>query len=130
MLCAQLNRARLLGFNLKMETEMTLQELIKEKRPVIRKIAAKHGAKNIRIFGSVVRGESSQESDIDFLVDAGPETSSWFPAGLILDLEEILGCRVEVVTERGLNPHLREHVLRGPRRSPFPPAPRGANRWR
>jgi predicted nucleotidyltransferase len=91
---------------------MTLEEFLKEKRAEIMKIAVKHGAKNIRIFGSAVRGEATPESDIDFLVDAGPDTSSWFPAGLILDLQELLGCRVEVVTERGLNPHIREHVLR------------------
>ena len=91
---------------------MTVEQLIKEKGADICKIAIQHGARNIRIFGSVARGDSSTESDIDFLVDAGPDTSSWFPAGLILDLEEILGCRVEVVTEKGLNPHLRERVLR------------------
>jgi len=91
---------------------MTLEEFLKEKRAEIMKIAVKHGAKNIRVFGSAVRGEATPESDIDFLVDAGPGTSSWFPAGLILDLQELLGCRVEVVTERGLNPHIREHVLR------------------
>ena len=91
---------------------MTFEEFLKEKRAEIMKIAVKHGAKNIRIFGSAVRGEATPESDIDFLVDAGPDTSSWFPAGLILDLQELLGCRVEVVTERGLNPHIREHVLR------------------
>ena len=51
-------------------------------------------------------------SDIDLLVSPGPETSSWFPAGLILDLESLLGRRVDVVTEKGLNPHLREQVLR------------------
>ena len=91
---------------------MTVEELIREKGADIRKIAAQHGARNIRIFGSVARGDSSPGSDIDFLVEAGPDTSSWFPAGLILALEEILGCRVEVVTEKGLNPHLRERVLR------------------
>ena len=91
---------------------MTFEEFLKEKRAEIMKIAVKHGAKNIRIFDSAVRGEATPESDIDFLVDAGPNTSSWFPAGLILDLQELLGCRVEVVTERGLNPHIREHVLR------------------
>lgn len=91
---------------------MTLEQLIKEKSADIRKIAAQHSARNIRIFGSVVRGESSSESDVDLLVDAGPDTSSWFPAGLILDLEKILGCRVEIVTEKGLNPHLRKHILR------------------
>ena len=91
---------------------MPLEEFLKGKRAEIMRIAVKHGANNIRIFGSAVRGEATPESDIDFLVDAGPDISSWFPAGLILDLQELLGCRVEVVTERGLNPHIREHVLR------------------
>lgn len=91
---------------------MNIRQLLKEKRDDIRNIAANHGAFNIRIFGSVVRGEDNPESDVDFLIDAGPTTSSWFPAGLILDLEEILGRRVEVVTEKALNPYIREQVLR------------------
>jgi hypothetical protein len=90
---------------------MTLEELLRERRDEVRRIANKHGASNIRVFGSVARGEAMADSDIDFLVEAGPQTSSWFPAGLILDLEELLGCRVEVVTEKGLNPYIREHVL-------------------
>ena len=90
---------------------MNLEQLIREKNTDIKAIAAKHGAKNLRLFGSVVRGEAGQDSDIDFLVDTEPSTSSWFPAGLVLDLEEILGCRVDIVTERGLNPYIREHVL-------------------
>ena len=91
---------------------MDLQRLLREKRDVIRAIAFKHGAYNVRIFGSVVRGEAGPDSDIDFLIDAGPDTSSWFPAGLILDLQQILGRRVEVVTEKGLNPFVRDYVLR------------------
>jgi len=91
---------------------MDIKEFLHEKRNEIRKIAAKHGAYNIRIFGSVVRGEAGPDSDIDFLIDAGPTTSSWFPAGLIIDLQEILGRPVEVVTEKALNPYIREHVLR------------------
>jgi len=75
-------------------------------------IAARHGARNVRLFGSVARGDDRPESDVDLLIDAGPTTSSWFPAGLVLDLQEILGRRVEIVTEKGLNPHLRERVLR------------------
>jgi hypothetical protein len=78
----------------------------------IQRIAAKHGAYNVRIFGSVVRGEAGPESDIDLLIEKGPTTSSWFPAGLVLDLEELLGRSVEVVTEKALNPYLREQVLR------------------
>jgi len=77
----------------------------------IQRIAAKHGASSIRVFGSVAGGEARNDSDIDFLVDTGPVTSSWFPAGLVLDLEEILGRRVEVVTERGLSPLIKERVL-------------------
>jgi hypothetical protein len=91
---------------------MDIKRLLIEKRDDIRAIASKHGAFNIRIFGSVVRGEASLDSDIDFLIDAGPTTSSWFPAGLILDLEEILGRRVEVVTEKALNPYIRDSILR------------------
>jgi len=91
---------------------MDVERLLYEKRDDIRTIAAKHGAYNIRIFGSVVRGEAGSDSDIDFLIDVSSTTSSWFPAGLILDLEEILGRRVEIVTEKALNPYIRDHVLR------------------
>jgi uncharacterized protein len=90
---------------------MTVEQLLHEKREEIQRIAAKHGARNVRIFGSVARREARPDSDIDLLVDAGPKTSSWFPAGLILDLEEVLGCKVEVVTEKGLNEYLRDRVL-------------------
>ena len=89
-----------------------MRELLRAKRDEILSIAAKHGAHSIRLFGSTVRGEDTPHSDADLLVDAGPTTSSWFPAGLILDLEDILGRRVEIVTEKGLNPYLRERVLR------------------
>jgi predicted nucleotidyltransferase len=91
---------------------MNIEQFLHEKRDDILAIAAKHGAYNIRIFGSVVSGEAGPDSDIDFLVDAGPATSSWFPAGLILDLEKILGRRVEVVTEKALSPYIREYVIR------------------
>ncbi len=91
---------------------MTVDELLREKRDEIKRIAERHGASNVRVFGSVVRGDADPDSDIDLLVDAGPSTSSWFPAGLILELEEVLGRRVQVITEKGLNPYLRDHVLR------------------
>lgn len=90
---------------------MSIEKLISEKRDDIQRIAAKHGARNVRVFGSVARGEARAESDVDLLVDTGLETSSWFPAGLVLDLEKLLGCRVEVVTEKGLDPHLKARVL-------------------
>jgi predicted nucleotidyltransferase len=86
-------------------------ELIRAKRAEILRIAAKHGAMNIRVFGSVARGEARAESDVGFLIDVGPVTSSWFPAGLIVDLQELLGRPVEVVTEKGLNPLIRDRIL-------------------
>ncbi len=89
-----------------------LETLLKEKREEVLRIAAKHGAFNVRIFGSIARGEARSDSDVDLLVETGSETSSWFPAGLILDLEEVLNRRVEVVTERGLNRYIRDRVLR------------------
>jgi predicted nucleotidyltransferase len=91
---------------------MTLRQLVEEKRDDILHIAAKHGAHNVRMFGSAARGDDRPDSDVDFLVDVGETTSSWFPAGLILDLQQILGRRVEIVTDKGLNPHLRDRVLR------------------
>jgi uncharacterized protein len=91
---------------------MMFEQLLHEKRDDIKRIAAKHGAYNIRVFGSIARGEAGPGSDVDLLIDVGPNTSSWFPAGLILDLEELLGRRVEVITEKALNPELRGHVLR------------------
>lgn len=90
---------------------MTPLELLQHRKDDIQRIAAKHGAYNVRIFGSVVRGAVGPENDIDLLIEKGPTTSSWFPAGLVLDLEELLGRRVEIVTEKALNPYLRERVL-------------------
>jgi predicted nucleotidyltransferase len=89
-----------------------LQEFLNDKRDDVLRIAAKHGAYNVRIFGSVARGEATPDSDIDLLIEKGPTTSPWFPAGLVLELEESLGRRVDVVTEKALNPHLRDRVLR------------------
>ena len=91
---------------------MTLAELLGDKRAEILRIAARHGATNVRVFGSVVRGEAGPGSDIDFLVDAGPGRSAFFPAGLLADLEDLLGCKVDVVTEASVSPYIRPQVLR------------------
>ena len=91
---------------------MTIKELLRERRKEIEKVAAKHGAFDIRVFGSVVRGEEKSDSDIDLLVKTGEKTSPWFPGGLVADLEEMLGHGVEVVTENGLNPLIREQVMK------------------
>ncbi len=90
---------------------MNVGDLIREKREEILALAEKHGARNVRIFGSAARGEAGPESDVDFLVDAGPNRTPWFPAGLIRELEELLGCKVDVVTENALHWYIKERVL-------------------
>ena len=89
-----------------------IQVLLRERREEILGIARRHGAENVRIFGSVARNEDRSPSDIDLLVDAGENTSPWFPAGLIADLEALLGRRVDVVTENSLHWLLRRRILR------------------
>jgi predicted nucleotidyltransferase len=91
---------------------MTLEELLKTKQEEILRVCAKYGAHNVRVFGSVARGEADELSDIDFLVELEPGRSLFDLGGLQYDLERLLGCRVDVVTERGLKPRIRERVLR------------------
>ena len=90
---------------------MTRQELVSTKRDEILRLARHHGATNVRLFGSVARGQDKEESDFDVLVEAGPETSAFFPGGLVADLEDLLGFKVEVVTEAALHPYIRKRVL-------------------
>ena len=81
-------------------------------RGEILRLAAAHGARNVRIFGSVARGESGAESDLDLLVEFEPGTSLLDHAALQIELEAVLGRRVNVASERGLRPRVRERVLR------------------
>jgi uncharacterized protein len=78
---------------------MDANELLKEKREAILRIAAKHGAHNVRVFGSVSRGDANEQSDIDFLVDLEPGRSLLDLGGLLMDLKDLLGRDVDVVTE-------------------------------
>ncbi len=82
------------------------------KRETILRIARQHGATNVRVFGSVSRGEARPDSDVDFLVDLDEGRSLFDLGGLLMDLQEFLGCPVDVVTEKGLRPRIRERVLR------------------
>ena len=91
---------------------MDTLSLLREKRQEILRIAAKHGAYDVRVFGSVARNEDQPDSDIDLLVKPGERVSSWFPAGLIRELEQALGRQVDVVTDNGLNPYLRDTVMK------------------
>lgn len=82
------------------------------KRETILQIARRHGASNVRVFGSVSRNEARADSDVDFLVDLEQGRSLLDLGGLLMDLQEFLGCPVDVVTEKGLRPRIRERVLR------------------
>lgn len=89
---------------------MEIEKVVKEKREEIIRIARRHGAVNIRLFGSVAHGDPGASSDVDFIVEVGRDPSPWFPAGLVVDLEELLGRRVHVVTDGALHPYIRERV--------------------
>ncbi|MFK0732960.1 MAG: nucleotidyltransferase family protein [Gloeotrichia echinulata GP01] len=97
---------------MKENIKIGLKQLLQEKREEILNIAAKHGAYNLRIFGSVARGEDTEISDIDFLIDYDLNTiSAWFPGGLIQDLEALLNRKIDVVTTQSLHYLIRHKVL-------------------
>ncbi len=91
---------------------MTLETLAKTKREEILRIAAAHGARHVRLFGSTARREATETSDIDLLVDLEPGRSLMDHAAMIVESERLLGCRVDVVPERGLRPRVRDAILR------------------
>jgi predicted nucleotidyltransferase len=91
---------------------MSLNELLQEKREDILRIASKRGASNVRVFGSVARGEADSESDIDLLVGLEPGRSLFDLGGLLMDLQDLLDHKVDVVTEKGLRERIRERVLK------------------
>jgi hypothetical protein len=91
---------------------MTIQKVLRERRQDILAAAARHGARNVRIFGSVARNQSDLHSDVDLLVEFGPERSLFDHAALWLELRDLLGCKVDVVSEKGIKPRIRERVLR------------------
>lgn len=93
---------------------MSLYETLKEKKDQINSIANSHGAVNVRVFGSVIRGEESQTSDIDLLIDIEDTNrlSFFFPGGLIAELESLLGRKIDIVIESALKPQVRKNVLK------------------
>jgi len=91
---------------------MGIDEVLKTKRDEILKIATRHGVHQIYVFGSVARGDAGPDSDIDFLVEVGPTHSPWFPAGLIVELENLLERKVEVITRESLHWYIRDRVLK------------------
>lgn len=90
---------------------MDLREL-RERRGEILLLAARYGVSNVRVFGSVARGEADQESDIDFLVDLAPDRTLLDLGGLLMDLNGLLGVSVDVMTEEILRDSVRRQALR------------------
>jgi predicted nucleotidyltransferase len=86
-------------------------DVVRAKREQILLLARRHGVTGVRVFGSMARGDAGPQGDVDLLIEVGPDPSTWFPGGLVAELEELLGRRVQVVTERGLDDLLRERVL-------------------
>ncbi len=91
---------------------MGVDQFVRTRRDEILRIAAEHGARNLRVFGSVGRGDAGPESDLDILVDLEDGRSLFDMGGLLMDLQDLLGCKVDVVTERGLRDRIRARVLR------------------
>lgn len=89
-----------------------IRELLSPLRERILAIARQHGVGTIKVFGSVARGDASDESDVDLLIEVDGPTPPWFPGGLVADLEELLHRRVDVVEADALSDDLHVHVLR------------------
>lgn len=90
---------------------MNIEEILKNKRNEILDIATRYGARKMRIFGSVLRGEATLNSDVDFLVELETGRSLLDIIAIKQDLEDLLGCKVDVVTEAALSPYIRDEVL-------------------
>ena len=90
---------------------MNPRQLLHEKREEILRLASRYGARNVRLFGSVARGESTEASDIDLLVEMDPERSLLDHIALMQDLEDLLSCKVDLVSERALHRSIRDAVL-------------------
>jgi hypothetical protein len=84
---------------------------LRSRRAEILDVADRHGAKHVRVFGSVARGDARTGSDVDLLVELLPGRSLFDLGGLANDLESLLGCHVDVVTDKGLRERIRERVL-------------------
>ena len=89
-----------------------MAELLRVHREDILAAAHRHGARSIRVFGSAAKGEVTVASDVDFLVDMGEDATLFDRAALMLELQRLLGCDVDVVTEKALKPRVRQTVLR------------------
>jgi uncharacterized protein len=95
---------------LRIYSGMSIAENLKARRKEILQLAARHGVRNVRVFGSVARGEAGPESDVDFLVEIEPGRSLMDHVGLLQDLEDVLCCKVDVVNEKALHWYIRDRI--------------------
>lgn len=89
-----------------------MHPLIEEHRADILEIARRHGLRDVRVFGSMARGDASETSDVDLLVSLPPDRTGLALGGLLMDVQDLLQCKVDVVTDRGLHPALRNRILK------------------
>ena len=92
------------------DSAMTPDALLVKNRDRILEIAAQYGARNVRVFGSIARGDAHPDSDIDLLVDLQPGRSLLDHVALWQDLEELLGRKVDVLVDGGISPYLEEQI--------------------
>lgn len=91
---------------------MFIADFIKKNRKAILDIAKRYGAKNVRLFGSMARGTNSESSDVDLLVNMEPGSSLLDIIAIKQDLEDLLGRKVDVVTENSISPYIKENILK------------------
>ena len=89
-----------------------MHPLIEAHRSEILSLAERRGIRNVRVFGSMARGDADETSDVDLLVTLPPGRTGLALGGLLMDVQKLLRRRVEVLTERALHPALRERILR------------------
>lgn len=91
---------------------MSTFNVLQEKKGEILALAAKHGASNVRLFGSVTRGEDHEDGDVDFLVDMQESRSLFDLIGLQQDIEKAIGRKVDILTPNGINRYMKDRILR------------------
>ena len=91
---------------------MAKDDLLERNREQILRVCAEHRGLNVRVFGSFARGEAGPGSDVDLLIDVASEHSAWFPGGLLMDLQDLLGRKVDIVEPDALHWYIRDQVLK------------------
>ena len=91
---------------------MTVRKTLRKKRQEIIEIAERHGAQNVRVFGSAPKGKTNEKSDVNFLVDFDEKVSLFDHIALIHELEDLLGTKVDVVSENSIYWLIRRRILK------------------